>query len=381
MATTHKIIMIIAIIGIIAVTGFYFALKFFKNEIPSEISPIVSVEENEPVAGVKILAENLTIPWDIAFLPDNTLLVTERGGKLLHIDLSDGIKRIFEVSGVEHVGEGGLLGLALHPQFKKNNLLYLYMTTKINSGLMNRIIRYKFSENSLSEPQVILDNIPGSSFHDGGALNFGSPTACASEQADCYLYITTGDAGDPDAAQDKNSLSGKILRIKDDGSSVEIWSYGHRNPQGLAWDESGNLWETEHGPSTPVWPNCCQDEINLIVQGSNYGWPDSVGDRVLDDTTRPVLHSGRITWAPASAAYLNGSLFFGGLRGEALYEAVIKDKKVIKLKEHFKNQFGRIRAVRLGPDGMLYITTSNRDNRGSINQGDDKLIRVDPSVL
>jgi aldose sugar dehydrogenase len=321
------------------------------------------------------VAVNLSIPWDIAFLPSGEMLVTERSGNLLVF--KDGLQESIAISDVEHTGEGGLLGLALHPNFSSNNFLYLYHTRDTGDGLINRVVRYEFRDKTLTNPQTIIEGIPGARFHDGGRIRFGP---------DNKLYITTGDAGEPKNAQDLNSLAGKILRVNDDGSIPEnnpfgdaIWSYGHRNPQGITWDSEGRLWSTEHGRSG-VFSGL--DELNLIEKGANYGWPDSEGDKVLVDTKTPSLHSeASVTWAPASALFLDGSIFFGGLRGETLYEAVLSNDKVIELRKHFAGVFGRIRTIVLGPDGMFYLTTSNSDGRGRLQPGDDKIVKIDPVIF
>ena len=306
------------------------------------------------------------------------MLVTERVGRVVAIG-ADGTKRNIGVEGVRAGGEGGLLGIVLHPDFATNRLLYLYMTTPGASGqTINRVVRYKYENNLLSIDRVIISNIPGAAYHDGGRMAFGP---------DGMLYITTGDATRSEIAQDKNSLGGKILRLMDDGSippdnpsGTAVYSYGHRNPQGLAWDSAGRLWETEHGPSGSG-TDSGRDEVNQIVAGNNYGWPTITGDQTQSGLRAPARHSGNDTWAPASLAYLGGSLYFGGLRGEALYEAVVRDGRVAELKEHFKGTYGRIRTVRVGPGGMLYLTTNNRDGRGSPAADDDKIIRVDPEKL
>jgi glucose/arabinose dehydrogenase len=305
----------------------------------------------------EIVADNLKIPWEIVFLPDGDLLVTERSGTLKRI-AEEG--RIYTIEGVEHVGEGGLLGLALHPKFSENRWIYIYLTTKDDTGLINRVERHGFENNVLSERKIIIDNIPGASYHDGGRIAF-SP--------DGYLYITTGDAGNSNLAQDINSLAGKILRLKDDGSIPEdnpfsnaVYSYGHRNSQGLTWDESGQLWATEHGRSGVL---SGLDELNHIEKGKNYGWPVIQGDETRTEMESPISQSSSDeTWAPAGLAFWDNSLFFGGLRGESLYEAKILDDNNVFLKIHFRGEFGRIRAVVLGPDGYLYISTSNTDGRG-----------------
>ena len=326
--------------------------------------------EKAPEEAITIIAQGLIIPWEIVFLPNKDILVTQRSGELLLI----GEDTMYEIEGVAHVGEGGLLGMTLHPDFKTNRLLYLYLTTQTKQGLENRVERYRFSENKLLERTTIISGIPGAKFHDGGRIEFGP---------DGMLYITTGDAGKSDSAQDVNSLAGKILRLNDDGSIPddnpflnEVYSYGHRNPQGLTWDSEGRLWSTEHGRSGI---QSGFDELNPIEKGKNYGWPVIQGNETKEGMETPFLHSGsNFTWAPGDVEYLNGSFLFTGLRGEALYQV---DENSKELKIHFFREFGRIRAVRLGTDGMLYITTSNQDGRGRPKEGDDKIIRLNPSLF
>ena len=334
----------------------------------------------ETIPDIEIIGEGFEIPWGLAFLPHGNLLVAERTGSVIELHPNTGLKNSIDIPGVKSTGEGGLLGLALHPNYTTNNFVYLYMTEPDGLGTKNRVARFTYTNGVLTNETTIIDNIPGAHFHDGGRIAFGP---------DGFLYITTGDATDPEIAQDLNSLGGKILRLTDNGEvpggnpfDSAVYSYGHRNPQGLTWDEEGNLWSTEHGRSGL---SSGLDELNRIVAGSNYGWPESEGDEVAFDTVGPVLHSGPdITWAPASAAYLSneegdGSIFFGGLRGATLYEAVLNDTKVAELKEHLVGMYGRIRTVIVGPDDMLYITTSNRDGRGNIQTGDDKIIRLNPT--
>lgn len=323
-----------------------------------------------------IVSEYLEIPWDFAFLPDKSLLITERTGQLVHVS-PDGSKTSIEVSDVKTTGEGGLLGMVLHPKFDENQWLYLYLSSGGLNQTQNSVVRYRLNNQTLTDATMIIEHIPGAIYHDGGRMTFGP---------DGLLYITTGDASQSTLAQNIDSLAGKILRLHDDGTIPEdnpfgtaVYSYGHRNPQGLTFDEEGHLWSTEHGRSGL---QSGLDEINLIQPGQNYGWPIIEGDQTKKDMIAPAAHSGpATTWAPASAAMVNGRLFFGGLRGEALYEAVLDGDKITSVKEHFKNKFGRIRTVRLGPDDMLYFTTSNRDGRGDPQPSDDKLIRIDPSSL
>ena len=321
-----------------------------------------------------IVAENLRIPWDIAFLPSGELLVTERSGTLLRI--GDDQKK-YEIEGVHHRGEGGLLGIALHPDFERNKLLYLYLTTKDGGGVSNRIERYRYHDDELTERLEILSGIPGSLYHDGGRIAFGP---------EGFLYITTGDAGEAQNAQEKNSFAGKILRIEDDGTIPAdnpfgnvVYSYGHRNPQGLTWDDQGRLWSTEHGRSGL---QSGYDELNLIEKGKNYGWPVIEGPETREEMVAPVLQSGPdTTWAPASALFYDGSIFFGGLKGEALYEATIDGGGELELFTHLLHAYGRIRTVTMGPDGFFYLTTSNTDGRGDPAANDDRIIRIDPKSL
>jgi len=339
---------------------------------------ITEIPEKNEKPDTEIVAENLEVPWEVVLLPPSPagepsgeFLITERPGKLTKIDAG---RTVIPIPGVRHVGEGGLLGLALHPNFSQNQYLYLYLTSQENWKTVNRVERYMFTGSALPDRTVIIDGIAGASNHDGGRIAFGP---------DGFLYITTGDAGQADSAQNLDSLNGKILRVRDDGSIPEdnpfntaVYSYGHRNVQGIAWDNQGRLWATEHGRSGA---RSGYDELNLIEKGKNYGWPTIQGPEEREGMVSPVIQSGpNDTWAPSGAAFWNGSIFFAGLRGEALYEYRIADKKLVM---HFHEEFGRLRAVVTGNDGFLYITTSNRDGRGEPESGDDKIIRVNPAMF
>ncbi len=322
----------------------------------------------QEIKSEEIIAENLDIPWEVAFGFNDDMYITERPGNLLHIGKD---KKSIKVSGVVHVGEGGLLGMALHPKFVENHFLYLYITSQEEGQYVNRVERYQLQNDVLSDRKVILEGIRGSSNHDGGRIAFGP---------DGNLYIGTGDAGNENSAQDTKSLNGKILRVTDDGTipldnpfGNVVYSYGHRNVQGLAWDNTGQLWATEHGRSGIL---SGLDELNRIEKGKNYGWPIIQGDEVKVGMVSPIIHSGATeTWAPSGLASINGSLFFAGLRGQTLYEAKIEGAKVTSFTKHLEKKYGRLRAVVLGKNGDLYITTSNKDGRGNVNAGDDKLIR------
>lgn len=336
-------------------------------------SQIVQLEEEKIEGNITVIAENLQIPWEIVFLPENKILVTERPGTVKILTPDKTLKE-YKIKEVFHYGEGGLLGAAKHPEFEKNRFVYLYLTYKKNGEILNKVNRYKLENDKLIFDKTIIDNIKGAIYHDGGRIQFGP---------DGYLYITTGDAGKPTLAQDTKNLSGKILRIKDDGSIPKdnpfgnaVYSYGHRNPQGLAWDKNGQLWITEHGPSGI---QSGFDEINKIVKGGNYGWPEILGDEEKEGMIKPIVHSGADeTWAPAGAVFYKDYLIFAGLRGSSLYRFNPKTKEV---KAFFKNQFGRLRAVVLGPDGYIYVSTSNTDGRGKPREGDDKIIKINPKLL
>ncbi len=366
----------ILVIIIIGSAVYLFKDKFLKSYSPPAQTNIQVVVNPslQPAANIEVVADNLDVPWEIVFLPEGEMLLTERPGRLLKIGKD---RKVIEVNGVHPVGEGGLLGLALHPDFKTNNFIYLYFTSQEGGRFVNQVERYKLQNDSLTDRKVIINGILGSSNHDGGRIAFGP---------DGYLYITTGDAEQTNLAQDKNSLNGKILRVSADGSipkdnpfSNAVYSYGHRNVQGIAWDNDGNLWATEHGRSGML---SGMDELNFIKKGNNYGWPIIQGDQQREGMVTPVINSGpNETWAPSGATYLNGSIFFAGLRGETLYEAKISNGKVLELKKHLQKEYGRLRTVKVGPDGYLYILTNNRDGRGTPNTGDDKLIRINPKSL
>ncbi len=324
----------------------------------------------------EVVAENLTVPWELLFLPDGELLVTERPGRL--VLLKAGVE--VPVPDITSTGEGGLLGAALHPDFPNNNFIYLYETTNAGDGLSNRIVRYVLRNATLTLDRVIVSDLPGALYHDGGRLAFGP---------DGYLYATVGDALSPDEAQNNTSLEGTIIRLTAEGDSVPgnpfasmVYSYGHRNPQGLTWDSNGVLWSSEHGRSGV---RSGFDEINLIEVGGNYGWPDSEGDTVLPGTLGPARHSSAsVTWAPGDLQYFDGSLYIPGLRGETLYQAILNEAEteIIDWRGHFIGEYGRLRSVRVGPDGLLYLLTSNRDGRGDTPAPtDDKIIRINPILL
>ncbi|GIW62905.1 MAG: glucose sorbosone dehydrogenase [Patescibacteria group bacterium] len=364
------------LILVFIITTFAIIYAYYRQQNPITEPQIIEKQPNikgNPDKPYEVLLTNLNIPWEIVFLDNESFLITERPGNV-KIFKKEHLNNDYKLKNVFHFGEGGLLGAEKHPNFSQNKYLYFYFTYREGVKILNKVERYKLNENTLEFDKVIIDQIPGAIYHDGGRIKFGP---------DNYLYITTGDAGNANSAQDINQLSGKILRLTDNGAIPKdnpfnnaTYSYGHRNPQGLAWDKNNQLWITEHGPSGV---QSGFDEINKIIKGGNYGWPITKGDESYKDFIKPFIQSGeKDTWAPSGAVIVDEYLLFAGLRGSAIYKLNLNNRK---LTEHFKNQFGRIRTISLDPEGRLYILTSNRDGRGEPQEDDDKLIRLNKDYL
>jgi glucose/arabinose dehydrogenase len=373
------IIILVAVLTVLLVGFIWWNFRGRVTEIPPAKPPASKGPEEqkkpEEQPLVTSLAGGLDIPWALDFLPDKSIVFTERPGRVRLID-SKGVLQpepILTIAQVAHVGEGGLLGIVVHPNFRRNRFIYLYYTYRAAGGLANKVVRYEMTGGRLTEPKDMVTNIPGGSIHDGGRIKFGP---------DGFLYVTTGDSGESQLAQNRNSLAGKILRLTDEGAvpadnpfpSSPVYSFGHRNPQGLAWDDKGRLWATEHGQSAT-------DEVNLIEPGKNYGWPAIRGNQTARGLQSPVIQSGSDTWAPSGTSFLDGSLFFTGLRGQSLFELKIGDGTEIELLRHLRGDFGRLRDVVVGPDGFLYVLTNNRDGRGFPTTDDDQILKVNPKKL
>ena len=325
---------------------------------------------DERADGVRVetVAQGLEVPWEIAFLPDGRALVTERPGRVRMLE-RDGSLRSEPVAEVEvsEQGEGGLLGLALDPRFAQNGFVYLYYTTPAAMKLE----RWHFSAGALTRETDLIDGtIRAGLVHDSGRIAFAP---------DGDLYVATGEAGQGELAQDSRSLNGKYLRLtaeqyRGGPSRPEIVSIGHRNPQGFDWEPgTGRLVSTEHGPSGGDGPQGF-DEINAIRDGANYGWPEAYGSD-HDGFTAPLkVYEEAI--APSGATFYRGDYVFATLRGEALHRLRLDGDRVVSDATLLKGRYGRLRTVVEGPDGALYVLTSNRDGRGDPDDGDDRILRI-----
>ena len=323
---------------------------------------IIVIPKPVPQTGFQsnILAENLKVPWAMDFLPNNTMIFTQRGGDVSLLD-NNGVKSVGHIN-VTANGESGLLGVAVDPQFSQNKYIYLYYTS--NAG--NRVSRFVLN-GKLENETILIDNIPWASIHNGGRIKFGP---------DGKLYITTGDANNRTAAQDINSLSGKVLRTNKDGSVPAdnpfknyVYAYGNRDPQGLAWGPTGILYESEHGEIQ-------NDEINILVPGGNYGWPIYQGNDHVQGYQSPFVVYTNFTLAPSGMAFYNNKLYIAGLRGSQVRQINLAENGTsITGQQAILTQLGRIRDV-VAHDGYIYICTSNTDGRGIPEVGDDKIIRI-----
>jgi len=359
------------------------------GEVPQKVGDRFLPEGDGVRVGVWI--EDLEIPWSLLFLSDDRALVSERPGRIRLIRGGKLRGDPYATLNVAHVGEGGLMGLCLHPQFQKKPYLYAMITYRKGSDLFNRVVRLKDLGDHGEFDKVILDDIPGGRFHNGGRIGFGP---------DGLLYVTGGETFKAEIAQNLNSLGGKILRVTEEGGIPEgnpfkdspIYSYGHRNPQGLSWHpESGDLFESEHGPSGESL-RFAHDEVNVIVKGGNYGWPEVIGAAGRKPYVDPLIVWKKTT-PPSGMTFYNGALL-PRLKND-LFVATLKSESLIRIKvkkegsgyvvagierwfaQDFKDgKYGRIRDVVVGPDGALYFLTNNRDGRGNPKKGDDKIYRI-----
>ena len=337
---------------------------------------------------VEKVVGGLEVPWSIVWAPDGRMIFTERPGRVRVVEKGAlNPKPLLVVPDVEKSGESGLMSVALHPQFSSNHFIYLsYAYT--SGGVRVRVVRYREAPEGLVDRTVIIDDLPAAQFHAGCRLRFGP---------DGKLYVTTGDATRRDLAQQLDSLAGKTLRLNDDGTvpqdnpfvgrqnaRPEIWSFGHRNAQGLDFQPGSNLmFQTEHGPSGFDGPGG-GDEVNIVEKGKNYGWPTIHHTQSAPGLESPLLEYTPAC-APASGMFYRGSVFpqfkgnffFGCLRGERVIRVVLDGRRVVN-QENLLQNYGRIRDVAEGPDGFLYFSTSNRDGRGRPAEDDDRILRLVP---
>lgn len=323
-------------------------------------------EASEAVARqAEVIVTDLQIPWNIT-KHNQTFYLSQRTGSVIKVDGGNGSKTMQQVDvtkDVLHIGEGGLLGFILSPNFDSNQEAYAYHTYEENGEVFNRIVVLQLNQNTWRETSVILEGIPGGRIHNGGRIKIGP---------DGKLYATAGDAGNPNHAQNVSSLAGKILRLELDGSIPDdnpiknsyVYSYGHRNPQGLAWDNNGKLYSSEHGQSA-------HDEINQIEAGKNYGWPVIQGDEKASNMVTPLFHTGEETWAPSGIEIKNGNIYVATLRGESIRVVDLTGTKV----ETIFEGAGRMRDI-LIEENALYSITNNRDGRGNPREGDDRLFKL-----
>ena len=316
-----------------------------------------------PLPKPDVLATGLQIPWGVAFLPNADALIPERAtGTILRLRPGSKPETAMQIGEAQGAGEGGLLGLAVSPDYATDGLVYAYYSAASD----NRIVRFQLG----GTQQVLVSGIAKGAIHDGGRLAFGP---------DRLLYATTGDAGDRTHSQDLYSLNGKILRMAPDGTVPAgnpfpgslIYTYGHRNVQGLAWDPQGRLWSAEFGQDT--W-----DELNLIVAGHDYGWPvvEGIGDTDGGKYTNPVREWHPADASPSGLAWWRGALYIPALRGQRLWRVVVDAAGTTATPEALlTNTYGRLRAAAVAPDGSLWLATNNTDGRGSPRSGDDRILR------
>ena len=331
---------------------------------------------------VDTVVSRVEVPWSLAFAPDGRLFFIERPGRVRIVQNGALLPQpALTLSDVVADGESGVLGIALHPDFARTHYVYVAYTARAVGGApVNRLVRYREADNTLAGAVVLLDNLNAATIHDGSRVKFGP---------DGLLYMTMGDAAAADAAQSLSIYNGKILRLNDDGTtprgnpfSTPVFSFGHRNPQGIDWHPvTGDLWETEHG-------NIGNDEVNVVEAGRNYGWPVIEADAQRPGMETPIVFFTPSV-APSGASFYRGALFpafqnnffFATLRGFHIRRLRLdpaNPRRVAAQEALVENRYGRIRDVVSGPDGYLYFSTSNRDGRNTPTADDDRIMRLVP---
>lgn len=334
---------------------------------PSPHPGTVTVRALPPQVGRQhssVVASNLDVPWGIDFLPGGAALVTERDTtRLLRISPGGQVTSLGTIPGVTPTSEGGLLGVAVSPSYSRDSTVFVYATTADDNRVLSGTVR----QLTLGRGTVLVEGIPRGEIHDGGRLAFGP---------DGKLYVTTGETGEGYLAQSLDSLGGKILRINADGSvpadnpfpGSPVWSYGHRNVQGITWDAAGRMWATEFG--SELW-----DEVNLIQPGANYGWPAAEGSSDLDGMTNPYAVFSTSAASPSGLAFASGALWLGALQGQTTWRVPVTPSglgtpRAVRLAR------ARTRTVVAAPNGSLWVTTSDTDGRAVPGAGDDRILAV-----
>lgn len=336
------------------------------DSTPEPTEPAQTGRDDGPPEVVETIATGLEAPWGLDFFENGDAIVTERDSRrVLRVGAGGEVTELGTIDAAAPQGEAGLLGVALSPDFEDDRTAYFYVSTDED----NRVLRAELDGDSLGEPEPILTGIPVGSNHDGGRLEFGP---------DGHLYVSTGETGEASLAQDRDSLAGKILRITVDGDPApgnpfdsEVWSWGHRNVQGLAFDDGDRLWASEFGAQD-------FDELNLIKKGDNYGWPEVEGEGGEPDFVDPHLTWSVDEASPSGLAFADGHLWMAALRGERLWRVEVDKNRAKNPQAFFVGDYGRMRTIGVAPDGRLWVMTSNRDGRGDPAKDDDRILLVDP---